>query len=74
MRFAGWIFAGLALASLSNVRGQSPLQAFDVASIKPDRSEDRGASSQNTPPGGRFVAVNVSPKQLLMRAFGVVAA
>jgi uncharacterized protein (TIGR03435 family) len=47
---------------------------FEVASIRPNRSDDRGTSSQNASPGGRFVAVNVSPKQLAERAFGVVAA
>lgn len=52
---------------------QAPV-AFDVASIRPDQSEDRGSSSQNTSPGGRFVATNVSPMLLLIRAFGVVAA
>jgi len=74
MRYSGWAIAGFVLASLSTVRGQSLPQAFDVASIRPDQSEDRGASSQNTTPGGRFVTVNVSPMLLLIRAFGVVAA
>jgi uncharacterized protein (TIGR03435 family) len=74
MRYPGWVIAGLVLASLSAVRGQSSSEAFEVASIRPDRSEDRGSSSQNTSPGGRFVAINVSPMQLLIRAFGVVAA
>ena len=48
--------------------------AFDVASIKPGHSEDRAASMQSTPPGGRFVSLNVSPMQLVMRAFSVGAA
>ncbi len=74
MRHSGWAVAGLALASLSGARGQSSPQGFEVASIKPDNSEDRAASMQSTPPGGRFVALNVSPMQLVMRAFGVVAA
>jgi uncharacterized protein (TIGR03435 family) len=52
---------------------QAPI-SFEVASIKPDQSEDRGSSSQNSSPGGRFVAINVSPKMLLIRTFGVVAA
>lgn len=66
--------AGLALACLSMALGQPAPQAFDVASIRPDNSEDRGSSSQGTTPGGRFVATNVSPKLLLIRAFGVVPA
>ncbi len=71
---AAWGITGWALAFHSTARGQSSPQAFDVASIRPDRNEDRGSSSQNTSPGGRFVAINVSPMQLLIRAFGVVAA
>lgn len=74
MRRSGLVTAALILASLSTLRGQSTPQAFDVASIRPDHTEDRVSSSQNTSPGGRFVAINVSPKQLLERAFDVVAA
>jgi uncharacterized protein (TIGR03435 family) len=71
-------YRSLAVAALYTLAAtlgaqQAPV-AFEVASIRPDSSEDRGASSQNTTPGGRFVATDVSPKLLLIRAFGVVPA
>jgi len=58
---------------LQSARAQdSPLpKAFEVASIRPDQSEDRGSSSQNMTPGGRLVERNVSPKMLIVSAFGV---
>jgi Protein of unknown function (DUF3738) len=45
-----------------------------LASIRPDRSGDRGSSSQNTSPGARFATINISPMQLATHRFGVVGA
>jgi len=66
--------AAILIAVGATLAAQQAPNAFEVASIRPDQSEDRASSSQGTTPGGRFVATNVSPKLLLIRAFGVVPA
>ncbi len=44
---------------------------FEVASVRPNR--DGGVSSTNTQPGGRFVAVNMPLRALIVSAYGVRA-
>ncbi len=55
----------LAAASLA---AQEP--AFDVASIRPTRSEQR--SEIQPTPFGRFTATNATPRSLILRAYGLV--
>ena len=60
---------GMALASISGAWGQSP-EAFEVASVKPNRSGS-AESNFDSRPGGRLTAANVSLKELIRLAFGV---
>jgi uncharacterized protein (TIGR03435 family) len=46
--------------------------AFDVASIRPTRSEQR--SEIQPTPFGRFTATNATPRSLILRAYGLVDA
>jgi uncharacterized protein (TIGR03435 family) len=66
-------FVVFGLMSALNIQAQSPpapAPAFEVASIKPNHSADRGVSIMNAP-GGRFVAKNVSLKMLIRLAYKV---
>jgi uncharacterized protein (TIGR03435 family) len=45
-------------------------QSFEVASVKPNKSGDQGGRTE-LQPGGRLRAVNVTVRQLLLRAYGV---
>src|SRR5688572_23886433 len=50
---------------------QSPASsdvAFEVASVKPNKSGS-GSSSSGTRPGGAFVATNITPKLLILSAY-----
>ena len=47
-----------------------PAQQFEVASVKPTATQD-GSLSVNFPPGGRFVARNLTLKQLLQNAYAM---
>jgi uncharacterized protein (TIGR03435 family) len=59
----------IGLARLIGAWGQSP-QAFEVASVKPSRS-DRAESNFDSRAGGRLTATNVSLRELIRLAFGV---
>jgi uncharacterized protein (TIGR03435 family) len=59
----------IGLASLAGAWGQSS-QAFEVASVKPSRS-DGGQSNVDSRPGGRLTATNVSLRELIRLTFGV---
>src|SRR5688572_27521638 len=59
------------LAAISTVAlPQESRLAFDVASIRPNKSGERAASTV-FPPGGRFSARNASLKLLIRLAYGV---
>ena len=60
----GWI--AVVVWSSSGAFGQS----FEVASVKPNQSGDLGGRTE-LQPGGRLRAVNVTVRQLLLRAYGV---
>src|SRR5262245_66662852 len=50
---------------------QAPnVPAFDVASVKPSRSADTESSSM-VAPGGRYVATNITVRQLIRIAYGL---
>lgn len=62
-------FAALGLAlGIAAVYGQSP-PAFEVASVKPNRSGS--ADSNLDSRGGRLTATNISPRELIQVAFQV---
>jgi uncharacterized protein (TIGR03435 family) len=70
---AGPIVFGLLNAPPS--RAQSPVSnapapEFEVASVKPNKSGERGGRIMNSP-GGRFTAANISLKMLIHLAYGV---
>lgn len=60
------------LVAVPRVRGQGPQSPtrFEVASVKVNRSGD-GGRMLGPAPGGRFVATNVTLRQLIAFAFGV---
>jgi bla regulator protein BlaR1 len=68
---AGPIVFGV--ASAPAIRAQSQTAAppvFEVASIKPNNSDDHRVSFQITP-GGRVACTNISPKMLIIMAYGL---
>jgi bla regulator protein BlaR1 len=70
---AGPIVFGLMNAPQSRAESPaavSPAPAFEVASVKPNKSSDRGGRIMFGP-GGRFVATNISVKGLIHIAYGV---
>jgi uncharacterized protein (TIGR03435 family) len=68
-RFAG-VVAIVSLAAVS-VPGQTSNPSFDVASVKPNGSGD-AAMRISAPAGtGRFEATNVTPRQLILNAYGL---
>ena len=64
------LVAALAAAEsgFSRIQAQS---AFEVVSIKPNRSGAAASETETTP--GRINLLNVTPLSLLLRAFGVPA-
>ena len=54
--------------AMAPLQAQSP-PAFDVVSIKPNRSGAPGSDTNTFP--GRISLVNVTPLSLILRAFGV---
>src|SRR5215471_6907948 len=58
-------FAALILAIGSAIQAQS----FEVASVKRNVSADGRTIFQGLQPGGRFVAMNVALRQLILRAY-----
>jgi bla regulator protein blaR1 len=61
---------GTAAAQAASTAAAAPALAFDIASIKPDKSTD-GMSRLGLMPGSNFVATNVSPLMLIRMAYGV---
>src|SRR5882724_303739 len=53
--------------SLIHAAPQAPPQ-FEIASVKPNASGDAKVQMQ-TPPGGRFIATNVTLRQLILYAY-----
>ena len=66
------VLFGVANASQNNPQSQmtdASLPTFEVASIKPNHSGDRGVRIGNSP--GRFTATNVTPKMLIEFAYNI---
>ena len=75
MRFSVVLAAALFIAPLAAVesgfsRIQAQSAAFDVVSIKPNKSGAAASETETTP--GRLNLINVTPLSLLLRAFGVL--
>jgi hypothetical protein len=73
--FAGLVLIGLVSIPLIGAQTQSAdgggtKPAFEVASIKPNKTGGRGMRL-NIAPGGRFIAENISLKLLMEHAYGV---
>jgi uncharacterized protein (TIGR03435 family) len=63
-----WLRIAVALVlAAAPLRGQLP--AFDVVSIKPNKSGAPGSETDTLP--GRITLINVTPVSLVLRAFGV---
>jgi uncharacterized protein (TIGR03435 family) len=60
----------IALAFLTCARGQTPTPAFEVASIRPNRSGSAD-SNMNSLPSGKLIATNVALRELIRLAYGV---
>ena len=67
---AGPIMFGVASAPSVRAQSQTTAPAFEVASIKPNNSDDRRTMFQITP-GGRVNCTNISPKTLITMAYGL---
>jgi len=65
---AGPIAIGIINAQPGHAQQQSPLLAFEAASVKPSKP-DNGNHLSRFLPGGKFTAENVSLKGLVMMAF-----
>jgi uncharacterized protein (TIGR03435 family) len=72
-----WLWVPLAAVALSVAHGFSPAVAqsptkpsFEVASVKPNKSDRRGMS-WSAQPGGRFSATNISLAMIIRNAFGL---
>ena len=57
------------VVSLTDVSAQSPVPAFEVASVRPNNSDD--PPSLGLPPGGAVVATNVPLQNIIVNAYGV---
>jgi uncharacterized protein (TIGR03435 family) len=73
MALAGPFAIGLGNAGLGNAQSQSsPPLAFEVASVKPNKSGAIRAPSMILP-GGRFTATNNTLRALILNAYGISA-
>ena len=67
---AGLILCASALASAQVVKGDGPKPQFEVATVKPNKSGESGASL-GPRPGGRLVGTNQTVRNLIRNAFNV---
>jgi uncharacterized protein (TIGR03435 family) len=64
----GLLLAAFPLAMAVTAQQATPQSAFEVATIKRNRSGDTRVS-QGLQPGGRYLAVNITLRMLIMRAY-----
>jgi len=69
MHVAGWVLIlGVNLMAQASAPAEAP--KFEVASVRPNTSGDNKMSNQILP-GGRYNAVNIPPRLLIMNAYGL---
>src|SRR5207302_10586142 len=61
---------GACMLTTALVFAQSPQPSFEVASVKPNKSGERG-SRLGMSPNGRMTATNISLKQLITNAYNL---
>src|SRR5204862_6778014 len=71
IRMAGALILAAAFLASSGIRAQQPGAAFDVASVKPNKTGDRSSTSRDLP-GGQFEAINIRLTSLILQAYDVM--
>jgi len=62
--------SGLVLTAVAQAPAPNEAQSFEVASVRPNTSGDARMSSQ-TLPGGRYTAINIPPRLLIINSYGL---
>jgi uncharacterized protein (TIGR03435 family) len=71
IRMAGALILAAVFLAASGVRAQQPGAAFDVASVKPNKTGDRSSTWRDLP-GGQFEAINITLASLILQAYDVM--
>ena len=62
--------SGLAITAVAQAPAPNEAQSFEVASVRPNSSGDARMSSQ-TLPGGRYTAINIPLRSLIINSYGL---